>query len=246
MSERNEMTQFSKAPSIADWITRLGDVLAEATGGRPVISQVATSEMVTDKPVVWWRASGVPPICVGITEPDAASLLQMRGDGSQGQTPESARTGFADLLTRSWGRGAITAQNTPDPASCEIYRAELASGGNLDFFVAESDTKAHEGSNLDMLMDIELPVTLRFGSAQMALRDIVGLSAGSVVEFDRAVDDPVEIMVSGRVVARGEAVVVQGAYGVRVLEISSRNERLLTSSLAASKDKPVLTGEQNG
>ena len=116
----------------------------------------------------------------------------------------------------------------------------------MDFLVAGSSVAPQEGPNLDMLMDIELPVTLRFGSTQMALREIAGLSAGSVIEFDRAVDDPVEVMVSGHVVARGEAVVVQGSYGVRVLEISSRRERLLTSSLAASQDRPGQAGEPIG
>jgi flagellar motor switch protein FliN/FliY len=81
-------------------------------------------------------------------------------------------------------------------------------------------------SKLDVLLDIELPVTLRFGRTQMLLGDVIALGTGSVIEFDRAVDEPVEVLVNGRVVARGEAVMVQGNYGVRVSEIISRRERL--------------------
>jgi flagellar motor switch protein FliN len=85
-------------------------------------------------------------------------------------------------------------------------------------------------SNLDVLLDIELPVTLRFGSTRMALEAVIGLNTGSVVEFDRRVTEPVEVLVNGRVVARGEAVMVQGNYGVRISEIASRGDRLGTTS----------------
>jgi flagellar motor switch protein FliN len=78
---------------------------------------------------------------------------------------------------------------------------------------------------LDVLLDIELPVTLRFGRTQMLLGDVIALGSGSVVEFDRSASDPVEVMVNGRVVARGEAVMVQGNYGVRVAEIMTHPAR---------------------
>jgi flagellar motor switch protein FliN/FliY len=81
-------------------------------------------------------------------------------------------------------------------------------------------------AKLDVLLDIELPVTLRFGRTQMLLGDVMALGTGSVIEFDRGVDQPVDVLVNGRVVARGEAVMVQGNYGVRVSEIVSRRERL--------------------
>jgi flagellar motor switch protein FliN/FliY len=86
---------------------------------------------------------------------------------------------------------------------------------------------------LDVLLDIELPVTIRFGSAQMTLGDVMALDAGSLVEFDRAPEEPVEVLVNGRVVARGEMVMVQGNYGVRIGEISSRCERLDTGAGAS-------------
>jgi flagellar motor switch protein FliN/FliY len=84
-------------------------------------------------------------------------------------------------------------------------------------------------SNLDVLLDIELPVTLRFGSTRLALEAVIGLNTGSIVEFDRRVTEPVEVLVNGRLVARGEAVMVQGNYGVRISEIASRLDRLDTT-----------------
>lgn len=88
-------------------------------------------------------------------------------------------------------------------------------------------------SPLDILLDIELPVTLRFGRRQMSLEDIMRLGTGSIVEFDRAVEDPVEVLVNDRVVARGEAVTVHGHYGVRILEIANPRERLHSTGAAA-------------
>jgi len=79
---------------------------------------------------------------------------------------------------------------------------------------------------LELLMDVELDVTLRFGERQMALRDILDLSAGSVVELNQHVQDPVELLVGKKVIARGEVVVVDGSYGLRVMEIISPMERI--------------------
>ncbi|HUI56521.1 MAG TPA: flagellar motor switch protein FliN [Bryobacteraceae bacterium] len=86
------------------------------------------------------------------------------------------------------------------------------------------------GSTLEALLDIELPVTLRFGRTHVTLSEVIDLGSGSVVDFGRGANEPVEILVNGRVVARGEAVMVQGAYGVRISEIVSRRERLETTS----------------
>lgn len=86
--------------------------------------------------------------------------------------------------------------------------------------VSERDRK------LEILMDVELDVTLRFGERQMALRDILDLSAGSVVELNQDVQDPVELLVGNKVIARGEVVVLDGNYGLRVMEIISPLERI--------------------
>jgi flagellar motor switch protein FliN/FliY len=72
---------------------------------------------------------------------------------------------------------------------------------------------------LDLLMDVELDVTLRFGKRNMLLREVMELDAGSVVELDREVQDPADLLLEGRLIARGEVVIVDGNYGLRVLEI---------------------------
>jgi flagellar motor switch protein FliN/FliY len=73
--------------------------------------------------------------------------------------------------------------------------------------------------NLKMVMDVELNVSLRFGQRQLPLREVLELASGSVIELDRKVDDPVELLLDGKVIARGEAVIVDGNYGLRVTEV---------------------------
>jgi len=74
-------------------------------------------------------------------------------------------------------------------------------------------------ANLDLVMDVELNVTLRFGQRRLALREVLELTSGSVVELDRQVDEPVELVLDGRVVARGEAVIIDGNYGMRITQL---------------------------
>lgn len=81
------------------------------------------------------------------------------------------------------------------------------------------DALGPEGANLDLVMGVELNVTLRFGQRQLALREVLELTSGSVVELDRQVDEPVELILDGRVVARGEAVIIDGNYGMRITEL---------------------------
>jgi flagellar motor switch protein FliN len=80
--------------------------------------------------------------------------------------------------------------------------------------------------NMDLLLDVELPVSISFGKTQLALKDVLKLTTGSIVELNRGVNEPVEVLVNHCLVARGEVVVVEGNYGIRIQQISSRNARL--------------------
>ena len=82
-------------------------------------------------------------------------------------------------------------------------------------------TKAKESvmPELDRVIDVPLNVTLRFGQRMMRLREVLDLSPGALVELDRQVEDPVDLILDERVIARGEVVIVDGNYGLRVTEI---------------------------
>lgn len=80
--------------------------------------------------------------------------------------------------------------------------------------------------NLDVILDLDLPLTVRFGQTQIALGALVQIGPGTVVSLDRSPSDPVEVLVNGKVIARGDVVAVSGNYGVRITDIVSPSERI--------------------
>ena len=81
-------------------------------------------------------------------------------------------------------------------------------------------------STMDLLLDVELPVSISFGKTHLPLKDVLKLTTGSIVELNRGVNEPVEVLVNHFLVARGEVVVVDGNYGIRIQQISSPQDRL--------------------
>ena len=93
---------------------------------------------------------------------------------------------------------------------------------------SKSKNEPRAPRSLDLLLDVELPVSVSFGRAQLPLKDVIKLTTGSIVELNRAVSEPVEIIVNNCVIARGQVVVVEGNFGVRIQQVISRQERLRT------------------
>ncbi|MEP6850018.1 MAG: flagellar motor switch protein FliN [Acidobacteriota bacterium] len=89
-------------------------------------------------------------------------------------------------------------------------------------------------NNLERLLDVEMNVTVRFGRTEVPLREIVRFGVGTMIELNRSVDEPVDLLVNNSPFARGEVVVIDGYYGVRVTEIGSQEER--TQTLFSSVD----------
>jgi flagellar motor switch protein FliN/FliY len=79
---------------------------------------------------------------------------------------------------------------------------------------------------MSVLLDVQMPVSISFGRASMPLKEIMKLTTGSAVELDRKPEDDVEVIVNNCVIARGEVVVVDGNYGVKITEIISREQRM--------------------
>ncbi len=81
-------------------------------------------------------------------------------------------------------------------------------------------------SGINLLMDVELEVSLRFGCKELPLGEILDLGPGDVVQLDRNVTDPVDLIVGDKIVACGEVVLVNGNFGLRVTEVASPRQRL--------------------
>lgn len=86
--------------------------------------------------------------------------------------------------------------------------------------------------NLEIVMDIPLEVSVELGRKRMSIRDILDLGAGSIVELDKIAGEPVDLLVNGRLVARGEVVVIEDNFGVRVTEIIGSTARAAQAGAA--------------
>jgi flagellar motor switch protein FliN len=77
--------------------------------------------------------------------------------------------------------------------------------------------------NLDIVLDVPVKLTVELGSCLMPMREILQLGVGSVVQLDKIADEPVQITVNNKLVARGEVVVVENCYGIKITEIITGN-----------------------
>lgn len=80
--------------------------------------------------------------------------------------------------------------------------------------------------NFELLLDIPLEVTVEIGRARVAIRDLLQLGAGSVVELTKAAGEPLDVLVNGKPIARGEAVMVNDRFGVRLTDVISPTDRI--------------------
>ena len=80
--------------------------------------------------------------------------------------------------------------------------------------------------NLDALLDVQITLSVEIGRSRLPIKDLIALNQGSVVELDRGIDEPLDLMVNGTLIARGEVVVVDGQFGLRLIDIVSPSERL--------------------
>jgi len=80
--------------------------------------------------------------------------------------------------------------------------------------------------NLDLIMDVRLSLTLEVGRTRISVRNLLGLTQGSVVELDKLAGDPLDVLVNGTLVAHGEVVVVGENFGVRLMDVISAEKRV--------------------
>lgn len=91
---------------------------------------------------------------------------------------------------------------------------------------APPKTPQRHERNIDMILDVRLNVTARLGRVEMPIGEILGLGPGSIIEVGHNVDEPVELLVNGKLIARGDVVVVDEKFGLRITEIVSTQERI--------------------
>ena len=146
-----------------------------------------------------------------MTEKDSNNIndTAMDDDGVETSEPGEGEAGnnSNDMKASQGENAAPTGKKNPDAAAAD----EPHDSGNW---------------NIDLLLDVELPVRVSFGQTEMQLRDVFKLGAGSVIELNKSVNDPVTVIVNNKPIAKGEVVMVDGNYGVRILEVESTADRI--------------------
>ncbi len=114
---------------------------------------------------------------------------------------------------------AAAPPSPPPPPPVDVQKADFPDFGQSGL----SEKGVH---NLDLLLDVNLQVTAELGRTKMAIRDILELGQGAVVELERFAGEPIDILVNNRLIARAEVVVIDESFGVRITDIISQEERL--------------------
>jgi len=180
-----------------------------------------------------FKGGAVATVLVKIEEfPDRKILIVLDGNlFSALRSKMSTKISYASADTSLASLGLSSSAASPVPAA---GGGVPSGGGGAPVAAPPALTPHHSGGPfgstgnkaLDLLMDIELPIVIELGRTQMSLKRILELGPGAIVEMDRLAGEPVDILINGKVVARGEVVVVDENFGVRILALVSPEERL--------------------
>jgi len=117
--------------------------------------------------------------------------------------------------------GAAAASETAESTAPSAVSAQSSDCGQP---VANLDEK--ELNNINLIMDVKLPVRVRIGKKKMLLKDVLNMDIGSVIELNQLANDPLDILVDDHLIAQGEVVIVDGNFGIQITTIGSKRDRL--------------------
>jgi flagellar motor switch protein FliN/FliY len=110
--------------------------------------------------------------------------------------------------------------STPDPKNAAVARAQFGDLG------PNAASAGGQEMNLNLILDVAVTLALEVGRARMSVRDLLQLTPGAVVELDRLAGEPLDVLVNGVRIARGEVVVVNEKFGIRLTDVVSEKERM--------------------
>ncbi|MBI5237481.1 MAG: flagellar motor switch protein FliN [Deltaproteobacteria bacterium] len=139
---------------------------------------------------------------------------------------EQGQGGVKNTLKDEWGAAPASAkavqQGPPEAAGAQVPHANARSAQ----FGALKPEAGAPGANIDMILDIPISLSVELGRTSMLIKELLQLGQGSIVELEKLAGEPIEILVNGRLIARGEAVVVNEKFGVKLTDVVSPSERI--------------------
>jgi flagellar motor switch protein FliN len=222
---------FSAVDGPSLWLSASQD-LWEALGR--LTFQAAGLDEVTDADCrsTWLELLNqtVAGIASGLSADLGREVTVLNGEETSGAPRDMASMVF-DIAGDAGQKWVLRAAWTPALGSLGEPRADEERSP-----AARDNAASH---TFDLLLDVALPVSVSFGRTSLQVREVLKLNTGSIVELDRFVADPVEVIVNNCVIARGEVVVVDGNYGVRINQLASRDERLRSGMSEAARKTEV-------
>ena len=97
---------------------------------------------------------------------------------------------------------------------------------NTESCATHEQLSEEELKNFSLIMDVELPVRVRIGTKTVLLKDVLNMDIGSVVELDQLANEPLDVLIGEKIIAKGEVVIVDGNFGIQITEIGTQKERL--------------------
>jgi flagellar motor switch protein FliN/FliY len=110
--------------------------------------------------------------------------------------------------------------SVPDPKAAAVSRAQFNELG------PNATSGSGQEMNLNLILDVAVTLALEVGRARMSVRELLQLTPGAIVELDRMAGEPLDILVNGMRIARGEVVVVNEKFGIRLTDVVSETERM--------------------
>jgi flagellar motor switch protein FliN len=197
-------------------------------GDRPQMSEEELAAMTDEEREALMNSGNMPPDQDSKPDDDPADQANSENEASG-----------SGLLSQEDIDNAIRDQehhsSEPDGSGSDSQESAL---GHIEYGISDEDVKKADfqqlspaskesrQKNIELLMDVDLPVSIELGRTRMAISDILALSPGSVVELDKLVGEPVDLLVNQKCVARGEVVVVEENFGLRITELVSQEERI--------------------
>lgn len=146
------------------------------------------------------------------TNPDAEGMDSDLADEWAAAMSESGDAGGSDNIDDEWA-AAMSEQDVKPVQLEELGGSKAVAASGL-------------GSDMDLIMDIPVTLSMELGNTEIAIRNLLQLTQGSVVELDRFAGEPLDVLVNGTLIAHGEVVVVNDKYGIRLTDVVSPSERI--------------------
>ncbi len=159
----------------------------------------------------------IEALLAGVSNPGAASIpsADSPADSFTASTPQTQEPPHIEMVSTQPTYQAPPREPKPETVARTVQFAPLDNSVNSGMV-----------NGVDLILDVQLQVAVELGRAQMKVREVLGLGPGSVVELDKHAGEPVEVVVNNKTIAKGEVVVIDENFGVRITEIvsSQRND----------------------